>query len=86
LVHFVFIWYIFSGFGIMYQEKSGNPGLRTVEGSIPTSEFNPEIWTRFKNSFQSVVCSKLWSLLFLYIQLLTANKQGGKSKSIFRIV
>jgi hypothetical protein len=25
LVHFVFIWYIFSGFGIMYQEKSGNP-------------------------------------------------------------
>jgi hypothetical protein len=27
LVHFVFIWYIFSGFGIMYQEKSGNPAL-----------------------------------------------------------
>jgi hypothetical protein len=25
LAHFVFIWYIFSGFGIMYQEKSGNP-------------------------------------------------------------
>jgi hypothetical protein len=25
LVHFVFIWYIFSGFGIMCQEKSGNP-------------------------------------------------------------
>jgi hypothetical protein len=25
MVHFVFIWYIFSGFGIMYQEKSGNP-------------------------------------------------------------
>jgi hypothetical protein len=25
-VHFVFIWYTFSGFGIMYQEKSGNPG------------------------------------------------------------
>jgi hypothetical protein len=24
--HFVFIWYIFSGFGIMHQEKSGNPG------------------------------------------------------------
>jgi hypothetical protein len=24
-VHFVFIWYIFSGFGIMYLEKSGNP-------------------------------------------------------------
>jgi hypothetical protein len=25
LVLFVFIWYIFSGFGIMYHEKSGNP-------------------------------------------------------------
>jgi uncharacterized membrane protein len=25
LVLFVFIWYIFSGFGIVYQEKSGNP-------------------------------------------------------------
>jgi hypothetical protein len=28
-VHFVFIWYILSGFGIMYQEKSGNPGPRS---------------------------------------------------------
>jgi hypothetical protein len=26
LVHCVFIWYTFSGFGSMYQEKSGNPG------------------------------------------------------------
>jgi hypothetical protein len=25
LVHFVFFWYIFLIFGIMYQEKSGNP-------------------------------------------------------------
>jgi hypothetical protein len=25
LVHFVLIWYIFSGFGIMYRQKSGNP-------------------------------------------------------------
>jgi hypothetical protein len=28
MVHFVFIWYIFSGFGIMYQEKSGSPGCK----------------------------------------------------------
>jgi hypothetical protein len=28
LVHFVLIWYIFSGFGIMYQEESGNPAVR----------------------------------------------------------
>jgi hypothetical protein len=26
LVHFVFLWHSFSGFGIMHQEKSGNPG------------------------------------------------------------
>jgi hypothetical protein len=28
LVHFVFIWYNFSGFDIVYQEKSGNPVMR----------------------------------------------------------
>jgi hypothetical protein len=28
LVHFVYIWYNFSGFGIMCHEKSGNPGRR----------------------------------------------------------
>jgi hypothetical protein len=28
LVHWVFIWCTFSGFGIMYQEKSGNPGRK----------------------------------------------------------
>jgi hypothetical protein len=27
LVHFVFVWYIFSSFGIAEQEKSGNPGF-----------------------------------------------------------
>jgi hypothetical protein len=27
LVHFVFIWFIFSSFGITYQEKSGNPDV-----------------------------------------------------------
>jgi hypothetical protein len=28
----VFIWYIFSGFGIMYQEKSGNPEEKLETG------------------------------------------------------
>jgi hypothetical protein len=27
LVHFLFIWCIFSGFGVVHREKSGNPGL-----------------------------------------------------------
>jgi hypothetical protein len=34
LAHCVFIWYIFSGFGVMHQEKSGNPAPAEVE---PTS-------------------------------------------------
>jgi hypothetical protein len=28
---FVFIWYINSGFGIMYQEKSGNPAPHVAD-------------------------------------------------------
>jgi hypothetical protein len=30
LVHFVFIWYIFSGFGIMNHDKSGNPARDNI--------------------------------------------------------
>jgi hypothetical protein len=32
LVHFLPIWYIFPGFGIMYQEKSGNPAPHRMCG------------------------------------------------------
>jgi hypothetical protein len=32
LVHFVVIWYIFSRFGMLYQEKSGNPGSNVCIG------------------------------------------------------
>jgi hypothetical protein len=32
LVHFLLIWYISSGFGIMYKEKSGNPGRDGLGG------------------------------------------------------
>jgi hypothetical protein len=41
LVHFVSIWYIlflfgtfFPGFGVMYQENSGNPGLSRKSESL----------------------------------------------------
>jgi hypothetical protein len=39
LVHFVFIWYIFSSFGIMHQEKSGSPenGFGRILGYIFTN-------------------------------------------------
>jgi hypothetical protein len=30
LVYLVVIWYIFHRFGILYQEKYGNPALRSV--------------------------------------------------------
>jgi hypothetical protein len=30
LVHFVVIWYTFFRFGMLYQEKSGNPALGTL--------------------------------------------------------
>jgi hypothetical protein len=33
LVHFVVIWYIFSRFGMLYREKSGNPAPETVGAS-----------------------------------------------------
>jgi hypothetical protein len=34
LLHLVFIWYIFSGLGIMYQEKSGNPAVQSKQTPI----------------------------------------------------
>jgi hypothetical protein len=39
LWYFVFIWYIFSGFGILCQEKSGDPDLAGENQS-----FLFEIW------------------------------------------
>jgi hypothetical protein len=35
LVHIVLIWYIFSSFGVMYQEKSGNPAALCI---LPTKK------------------------------------------------
>jgi hypothetical protein len=34
LVHFLFIWYIFSSVGIMSKEKSGNPVLNVFFGTM----------------------------------------------------
>jgi hypothetical protein len=31
LVHFAYFWYIFSGFGFMYLEKSGNPVVNPLQ-------------------------------------------------------
>jgi hypothetical protein len=48
LVHFVFIWYIFSHFGIKYAEKSGNPGndladRRKKKDIMLTSQLYPKM-------------------------------------------
>jgi hypothetical protein len=37
LVYFVVIWYISPRFGILYQEKSGNPARDHHQGEIATS-------------------------------------------------
>jgi hypothetical protein len=34
LVYFVFIWYIFPRFGILYKDKSGNPGCNRCKPSL----------------------------------------------------
>jgi hypothetical protein len=39
LVYFVVIWYISPRFGILYQEKSGNPVSRVFLLQIPTVAF-----------------------------------------------
>jgi hypothetical protein len=37
LVYFVVIWYIFSRFGILDQEKSGNPAVTAVDATLSVS-------------------------------------------------
>jgi hypothetical protein len=51
---FVFIWYISSGFGIMYREKSGNPALK--------HGFNAEAKLRQDPSFVETSISDLMTL------------------------
>jgi hypothetical protein len=43
LVHFVYILYIFPVFGIMYHEKSGNPGMYCVWSLRPQAGFQHKI-------------------------------------------
>jgi hypothetical protein len=37
--HCVFIWYIFSYFGVIHQEKSGNPGRKPLKQEKATETF-----------------------------------------------
>jgi hypothetical protein len=46
LVHFVFIWYIFSSFGIMQQEKSGNPECLPI---FTTARLASQCWSKLLN-------------------------------------
>jgi hypothetical protein len=39
LVYFMAIWYIFYQFGVLYQEKSGNPGSTTIFQKQQVSDF-----------------------------------------------
>jgi hypothetical protein len=49
LVHFRAIWYIFSRFGMLHREKSGNPDVDSPlnRGSLPQSPFVGTAMHRF---------------------------------------
>jgi hypothetical protein len=57
LLHFVFIWYIFSSFGIMFQEKSGNPA------GLPNGTFHTE-----KSLFAIFWRSLEWKMLVCHVR------------------
>jgi hypothetical protein len=44
MVNFVVIWYIFSRFGMFYQEKSGNPGAKVFFIGRKECEQKPLSW------------------------------------------
>jgi hypothetical protein len=50
LVHFVIIWYISFRFGILYQEKSGNPGRRAAR------EVWPQYISEWHEYFETTIC------------------------------
>jgi hypothetical protein len=56
LVHFVFIWYIFSGFGIMYQEKSGDPAKKP-RGCRPSRDVIGRAFASKKRNFRLLIQS-----------------------------
>jgi hypothetical protein len=76
LVHFVFIWYIFSRFGIMYLEKSGNPGwdafndLSTLAYVIQISRYDSSSVRTKKKRFASFFAATVKNYLHAIVILL----------------
>jgi hypothetical protein len=58
LVHFVFIWYIFSGLGIMHQEKSTNPALGLHINPVPRRDSISRGRGVTKRPYSQGICSK----------------------------
>jgi hypothetical protein len=56
LVPFMFIWYIFSGFGIMYQEKSGDPAKKP-RGCRPSRDVIGRAFASKKRNFRLLIQS-----------------------------
>jgi hypothetical protein len=55
LAHCVFIWYIFSGFGVMHQEKSGNSDVQVIFISLKIFDEctrNVKTWVMSKKTFK----------------------------------
>jgi hypothetical protein len=53
LGYFMTVWYIFSGFGIMHQEKSGNPAIKR------NSLVNPSRSQSYDSELRRQRCKKL---------------------------
>jgi hypothetical protein len=74
LVHFVLIWCIFPGFGITYQEKSGNPGPDPWlwEADFQTTRvFQSPLYfySTYQRTYLHIVCGILWILWLIPIMM-----------------
>jgi hypothetical protein len=85
LVNFLFIWYIFSDLGIMYQEKSGNPGYNAsvVKNTLSVLErYEKYIFPQWDTNSDFVeVCIALWpwprGLVVLFPPTFEETKSGS---------
>jgi hypothetical protein len=91
LIHSVFIWYIFSGFGITYQEKSGNPGRNDVTREKSLSEFLfifvPQIQDKLLLPLNKIgrlyVCTLAAFICFAFIYFLVSETEKMPALQIY---
>jgi hypothetical protein len=70
-VHCVLIWYIFSIFGFMYQDKSGNPGLKRDQSCQKVVKTNVYDFQSKSPDAIKLVARKMWINRKVFFQKLT---------------